>query len=179
MFMQRLRRGLVLASLIALAAVLGAQDTTVVLFRHGERQSSFDADSPLSGVGLRRAQALVSLLAGFKPVAAYTSDLQRTQQTMAPAALQLGLIPAVRPKEGSRALAAEILSEHRGQTVLVCWHHELMEALARGLGVPGRRVPYWSIDTYDRLWIVRVPATGEATLEERKQPPVGSPGLRN
>lgn len=168
MSFQGLRHGLVLAFLIALAVILGAQDTTVVLFRHAERQSLFDGDSPLSAAGLRRAQALVPLLVGFQPIAVYTSDLRRTQQTMAPTALQLGLIPLVRPKDGSVALAAEILRDQRGKTVLVCWHHDLMKKVVRGLGVQGP-VPYWSMDTHDRLWIVRVPATGEATLEERQQ----------
>jgi 2,3-bisphosphoglycerate-dependent phosphoglycerate mutase len=173
MFIQRLRHGIILAGLILLAAVLGAQDTTVVLFRHAERQSLFDGDSQLSEAGLRRAQALVPLLAGFQPVAAYTSDLRRTQQTMAPTALQLGLTPHVRPKDGSAALAAEILRDQRGKTVLVCWHHDLMKQVVRGLGVKGP-MPYWSIDTYDRLWIVRVPMRGEATLENRQQVLVGS-----
>lgn len=177
MFIQRLRRAIILAGLIILAAVLGAQDTTVVLFRHAERQSLFDSDSALSDAGLRRAQALVPLLAGFKPVAVYTSDLRRTQQTMAPTALQLGLTPLVRPKDGSGALAAELLRDQRGKTVLICWHHDLMKKIVRGLGVHGP-VPYWSLDTYDRLWIVRVPVNGEATLEERTQPPVASSELR-
>jgi phosphohistidine phosphatase SixA len=178
MFIQRLHHAILLAGLIILTAVLGAQDTTVVLFRHAERQSLFDGDSLLSEAGLRRAQALVPLLAGFKPVAVYASDLRRTQQTMAPTALQLGLTPLVRSKGGSGALAAELLRDQRGKTVLVCWHHDLMKQVVRGLGVKGP-VPYWSLDTFDRLWIVRVPATGEATLEERKQPPVVSPELRN
>lgn len=173
MFIQRLRHGIILAGLIILAAVLSAQETTVVLFRHGERQSLFEGDSPLSEAGLRRAQALVPLLAGFQPVVAYTSNLRRTQQTMAPTALQLGLTPLVRPKDGSAALAAEILRDQRGKTVLVCWHHDLMKQVVRGLGVKGP-VPYWSLDTYDRLWIVRVPATGEATLDNRGQVMVGS-----
>jgi broad specificity phosphatase PhoE len=110
----------------------------------------------------------VPLLEVFQPVALYTSDLRRTQQTLAPTATKLGLVPKVRPKDGSRALAAEILRELRGKTVLVCWHHDLMQQVVRGLGVKGP-VPYWSIDTYDRLWIVCVPASGPATLEERRQ----------
>ena len=90
-----------------------------MLFRHGERQSLFEGDSPLSEAGrLHRAQALVPLLAGFQPVAAYTSDLRRTQQTMALTALKLGLIPLVRPKDASGVLAAEILRDQRGRP---CW----------------------------------------------------------
>jgi broad specificity phosphatase PhoE len=164
----RLRLGITLACLLIFVTGLGAQDTTVVMLRHAERQSFFDGDSPLAEAGLRRAQGLVPLLLDFHPAAIYASDLKRTQQTLAPVAARLGLAPAVRSKDGSEALATEILRDHRGHTVLVCWHHDLMKKLARSLGVKGP-VPYWSLDTYDRLWIVRVPVKGDATLEERRQ----------
>ena len=164
----RLRQAIVLACLLIFVTGLGAQDTTVVMLRHAERQSLFDGDSPLAEAGLCRAQALVPLLTALRPAALYTSDLKRTRQTLAPVAARLGMAPLVRAKGGSEALAAEILRDHRGQTVVVCWHHDLMKKLARGLGVKGP-VPYWSLDTYDRLWIVRVPAKGDATLEERRQ----------
>ena len=169
MIVHRLSHAAVLACLTFVAGMgLGAQDTTVVLFRHAERQSLFDGDSPLSEAGLRRARELVPLLAGFHPSALYTSDLQRTQQTLAPTAARVGLVPMVRPKNGSEPLAAELLSHHRGKTVLVCWHHDLMKKVARALGVKGP-VPYWSLDSYDRLWVVRIPAKGDVTLEERRQ----------
>jgi phosphohistidine phosphatase SixA len=167
------RSGFLLAWLFVSAVGLRAQDTTVVLLRHAERQSLFDGDSPLAEAGLRRAEALVPLLEGFRPVALYTSDLRRTRQTLAPTAAKLGLVPSVRPKDGSEALAAEILRDHRGRTVIVCWHHDLMKKIVRALGVKGP-VPYWSLDTYDRLWIVRVPAAGDAVLETRVQALSGS-----
>jgi len=158
----------ILLGLLALTGGLQAQDTTVVLLRHAERQSILDDDSPLAEAGLRRAGALVPLLEAFRPEALYTSNLKRTQQTLAPLSAKLDLKPSVWPKEASGALSAEILQNHRGHTVIVCWHHDLMKKVARGLGVKGA-IPYWSLDTYDRLWIVRVPARGEATLEERLQ----------
>jgi phosphohistidine phosphatase SixA len=160
--------GFLLACLLAFATVLGARDTTVVLLRHAERQSLLDSNSPLSEAGLRRAKNLVPLLESFHPSTLYASDLERTQQTLAPVAAKLGLKPLIRSKGGSAALAAEILRDQRGKTVLVCWHHELMAKLARGLGVKSP-IPYWSFDTYDWLWIVHVQAKGEATLEERRQ----------
>jgi phosphohistidine phosphatase SixA len=159
---------LLLICLSGASTGLWAQDTTVVVLRHAERQSLLDADSPLTEAGLRRAQALAPLLAGFQPGTLYTSDLKRTQQTLAPLAAKLGLAPLARPKDGSEALAAEILRERRGQTVIVCWHHDLVKKLVRGLGVKGP-LPYWSLDTYDRLWIVTVPAQGDARLVEKVQ----------
>ncbi len=164
----RPRHGFLLACLLALAVGLGAQDTTVLLLRHAERQSLLDGDSPLTEAGLHRARVLVPLLEGFHPKALYVSDLQRTQQTLAPTAARLSMKPLIRSKGGSEALAAEILREHRGETVLVCWHHDLMKKLVRGLGVQ-TPVPYWPFDAYDKLWIVHVPAQGEARLEERLQ----------
>lgn len=161
-----LHRCLLLAWLATSA--LGAQDTTVILLRHAERQSLFDTDSPLNEAGQNRAVKLVPLLAAFKPTALYASDLRRTQQTLAPLAASLGMAAQLRAKDGSEALAAEILHDQRGRTILVCWHHDLMKKLVRGLGVKGA-VPYWPLDTYDWLWIVRIPAKGEATLETRQQ----------
>jgi phosphohistidine phosphatase SixA len=163
-----LRHGFLRACLLALTVGLGAQDTTVVLLRHAERQSLLDSNSLLSEAGLRRAQNLVPLLETFHPSALYASDLERTQQTLAPVAAKLGLKPLIRPKGGSEALAAEILRDQRGKIVVVCWHHDLMAKVARALGVKGP-VPYLSFDSYDWLWIVHVPAKGEATLEERLQ----------
>jgi phosphohistidine phosphatase SixA len=163
-----LRTWLLSICLLAFGAVLGAQDTTVVLLRHAERQSLLDGDSPLAEAGLRRAEALVPLLEKYKPEALYASDLTRTQQTLGPLAAKRGLTLQVRPKDGSGPLAEEILLKYRGHTVIVCWHHDLMKKLVRGLGVKGP-VPYWPLDTYDWLWIVRVPAKGDATLETRRQ----------
>ncbi|WLT30304.1 histidine phosphatase family protein [Geothrix sp. PMB-07] len=153
---------------MAMALNLWAQDTTVILLRHAERQSLLDGDSPLSEAGLRRAQALVPQLQAFKPQELHCSDLQRTQQTLAPLAASLKLTPNVHGKGASEELAAEILRGPRGRTVIICWHHDLMKKLVRGLGVKGP-IPYWSLDTYDRLWLVRIPAKGEPTLEERPQ----------
>lgn len=157
-----------LACLAVVALGLRAQDTTFLLIRHAERQSLLDEDSPLSEAGLRRAQALVPLLESFHPETLHASDRKRTQQTLAPLAAKLKLMPALHPKEGTETLAAELLRGARGGTVLVCWHHDLMKKLARGLGVKGP-IPYWSLDAYDRLWVVRIPAKGEPTLEERRQ----------
>jgi 2,3-bisphosphoglycerate-dependent phosphoglycerate mutase len=155
-----------------LAAILGAQDTTVVLVRHAERQSILDADSPLAAAGFRRAQALAPVLAAFRPVALYTSNLQRTRQTLAPLAARLGMTPTAFPKGDSAGLAAAILRDHRGRLVVVCWHHDLMKKVVRALGVTGA-VPHWSWDDYDPLWIVRVPAQGAATLSVRSQRDLG------
>ncbi len=85
------------------------------------------------------------------------------------------MTPVAFGKGDSAGLAAAVLRDHRGQTVVVCWHHDLMKKLVRALGVTGA-VPYWSLGSYDALWIVRVPEVGEATLavERQEVPTAGS-----
>jgi broad specificity phosphatase PhoE len=67
--------------------------TTILLVRHGQtawnREQRFrgQVDVPLDEVGLRQAVALGQRIAeGWRPVAIYTSPLQRTLQTAAPIA---------------------------------------------------------------------------------------------
>lgn len=162
------RLGALAACLCTFLLGLGAQDTTVVLVRHAERQSLWDGDSPLSAAGRRRAQALVPELEAFHPGVLFVSDRRRTQQTLAPLAAKLGLTPTVWAKDASGTLAAEVLRNHRGHTIIVCWHHDLMKQVARALGVQGP-VPYLGLDTYDQIWIVTIPLRGRARLEARGQ----------
>lgn len=156
---------------LALAVSLLAQETTVVLVRHGEKASATDPDSPLSEAGRQRALALVPQLAAFKPAVLYVSERQRTQQTMAPTASRLGLKPRVYSSDAPEALALQILNQHRGQTVAIAWHFGPHEDLARALGVTAP-LPVWNATTYDRIWLITVPLKGPARFEERLQAPL-------
>jgi 2,3-bisphosphoglycerate-dependent phosphoglycerate mutase len=147
---------------------LGAQDTTVVLLRHAERISTTDGASLLSEAGHARARNLVPQLEAFHPSALYASDLERTQQTLAPLAAKLGVPVRVHSRRDSAGLAADILRTQRGRTTVVCWHHDLAPDFVKALGVP-EPLPELSFEDYGWLWIVRVSAKGAATLEERRQ----------
>lgn len=160
----------ILVALLCTLALLG-QETTVVVVRHAEKASATDPDTPLSPTGLRRAEALVSQLAAFHPTALYASERQRTQQTLAPLARRLGLAPLIHASEDPEGLAKAILDRHRGRTVVVAWHHGPHEPLARALGVKGP-LPAWTATTFDRIWVIRIPASGPVAFEERRQNPV-------
>jgi phosphohistidine phosphatase SixA len=147
---------------------LGAQDTTVVVLRHAERISLSDNASLLSEAGQERAKALAGQLETFHPAALYASDLERTRQTLAPLAARLGMPVLVHPRRDGAGLAAEILKTQRGKTVIICWHHDLAPGLAKSLGVE-EPLPELAVEDFGWLWIIRVPATGRATLEARRQ----------
>ncbi len=158
---------LLAATLLMAQAPTSAPLTTVVIIRHAEKADDRDPDSPLSEAGHARARALVPQLAAFAPQALVVSQRRRTAETLAPLAAHLKLTPLVRDNGKVAELAAELLSDFRGKTVVVGWHHGPHEPLARALGVKGD-LPVWTATTYDRIWVIRVEAGG-ARFEERVQ----------
>lgn len=160
----RTLRSLLLA--LAFAGLLAAQDTVVLLVRHGEKVSE-DSDAELSEAGRERARRLAALFAPFKPAALFASHRKRTQQTLEPLAKALGVPVQVRKGGEEAALAKELLEAWKGRTVVVCGHSNTVGPLATALG---STAPFAEPKGFDRYWIVRIPATGTAKLEERLQP---------
>ncbi len=145
--------------------------TTLVIVRHAEKADEADADSPISEAGQARARALVPQLAAFHPDGLIVSQRRRTAETLAPLAAHLKLVPMVRDNGKVAELAAELRKDFRGRCVVIGWHHGPHEPLARALGVEGQ-LPVWTSSTYDRIWVIRIEATGKVIFEERMQAPV-------
>lgn len=148
-------------------------DTTVIILRHAERLSD-DKDSLLSDAGQARARALVPWLTALKPDVVIVSELQRTRQTVAPFLEKTKRVALIRSNEKCAELAAEILKDWRGRTVLLSWHRGPHAELARALGAK-EPFPVWAHDTYDRYWVITITSGGAATLVEKIQPPVTEP----
>ncbi len=143
-----------------------APPTVVVLVRHAEK-SYRNRDSDLSGVGRKRAEALAAELLPLAPVALYASSMKRTQQTLAPLAASLHLPVTVRAIGDEEAVAAEILARHRGGLVVVCGHSETLTRFVSALGWEGT---FPVVQTFDRIWTVTVPSSGDdVSLSERGQ----------
>ena len=161
--MARLRALLLLAC--SLTALL-AEDTVVILVRHGEKVSEA-ADAELSEAGQRRAENLAILLAPRQPAALFASDRKRTQQTLAPLAKATGLVVQVRKAGEEAALAAHLLEAWKGRTTVVCGHSNTVGPLAQALGW---RSAFTEPKGYDLYWVVRIKAPGQVSLEELPQP---------
>ena len=73
----------------------------LLLLRHGETDSNVEGvpqgrrEVPLNDRGRRQAAAVVEMLRGYQPVAAYSSPSGRARETVAPAAEALGLEVAI------------------------------------------------------------------------------------
>ena len=173
----RIHRALLAIALLAGCAPVQQQNTTVpdrsgattvVLVRHAEKAAEPAADPPLTAEGEARAQALVSAVADLPVHAIVSTDFARTRATAAPLAAKLGLVPEIvdaRARDHARQVAEGILAHHRGETVVVVGHSNTVPDIVAALGAPK---PTAICDSeYDNLFVVRVPASGPATLERR------------
>lgn len=152
----------------------------IFLMRHAEKA---DGDSiHLSEQGYRRAEALVGLfgpggrLAGVQYLIAAdkSKHSDRSRETLIPLALALGLsISRDYDDDEYKALAKRLLSgkKYAGATILVCWHHENLPALAKALGVRSKDLPWkeWPDDMYDRVWILDFGQPGVVSVTSEAQ----------
>lgn len=85
--------------------------TTLLLIRHGETALNAarvlqPADTPLSALGLRQADAIATRVAAFAPAAILSSDLPRAWQTASAIAGATGLAPIASPTLRERDFGA-------------------------------------------------------------------------
>lgn len=149
---------------------------TVYIIRHAEK--SEDPNDPnLSPQGVERAQALAKncerLFGKLDCLFAATSaGSARSVETINPLAqtIRVEIDSGISNKDYS-VLAAKLLSgpiDYGGKTVLICWHHENIPALAQGLraaNAPG----YWMGEVFDRIWVLEYQSSGVVSFENRAQ----------
>lgn len=144
------------AALVLMAQPVAAQ--TVILVRHAEKMDA-SADPALSEAGAARAQALAAVTAQAGLTHVYSTPLQRTRSTAAPAAEAAGLgIEALDLSGGGAAHIARAAGILRGldddDVVLVVGHSNTVPAIARALGVA--EVADMSDCEYDRLIVIEL-----------------------
>jgi broad specificity phosphatase PhoE len=140
----------------------------VLLVRHAEKATDGGDDPALTPAGQQRAEALVQVAQHAGVSAIYATRFRRTRETAQPLAKRLGIpvtVGEVIPG-GGQAQAAEqaqnLLTQQRGQVVLVVGHSNTLPLLAEALaGVPIQPIPD---SEYDRLMVVVVPPSGPARL---------------
>ena len=159
---------LVLLLFLFAAETVLARPARVILLRHAEKPPN-ESNVHLSERGESRAHALVAFLttkpafvtnglpaALFAPKVPRRGHSRRPYETLEPLAehLRLSVQTPYGPSDYA-ALAKHVLSDPGldGKTVIVCWIHDYLPALAKGLGVkpePAR----WKGSVYDRVWLI-------------------------
>lgn len=152
--------------LIIFALLLGATgalaQSTVFVVRHADRGPE-EPDALLTPLGLRQADELAALLAdaGIKHI--YTTELTRTQQTAAPTAQHVNVIPVVVAQKDFDGLIARVRATLRaGEATLVVGHRSTVPRIVQALG--GGTIPPLAFDEFTRVLVLTIPADGPASV---------------
>ena len=152
---------------LGLAWILESRATTTLIFvRHTDTVAMLteSSDPPLSPSGLERAELLADFLQDIDVVAGvdaiYASDRQRTQQTAARLADRLGLEIQLADPYDVEPFMARVLSEHKGEIVLVVTHSDIIAPLVEELH-GSKNLPPIETDEYGNLYIVTIPSFGK------------------
>jgi broad specificity phosphatase PhoE len=125
---------------------------TVMIVRHAEKAAEPADDPPLTEAGRQRAALLAHVASSSGISAAYATQYLRTQQTVEPLAAQLGLTVKQLDSGDTDGLVSQLLSENRGQTVVVAGHSNTVPVLVEKL--TGKTVPPIDESEYDNLYVV-------------------------
>ena len=136
------------------------QITTVLITRHGEKldPNSNAVNEPLSPAGEARAVALRETLLRSGVTAVYSTNARRTLDTVAPLAAAFRLPTQV--YSNATTLANEVLTQRRGDVVLVAAHSDTLATVANAFGAA---LPTAAIADFDNLYVVSVAAGTGAT----------------
>ena len=163
-----------LAGLVVLALAVYAyrcvSTTTIVVVRHAEKALGTIDDPPLAPEGEQRSERLAFIFgertgAGHLD-AIYVTDTRRTQQTAAPLAAWLHLVPVVLPGADISGAAGRMLREHRGGTVLMVGHSNTMPQLI--LELSGKLIEPIPDEDYGEIYVLSVPRFGKTSLVRMK-----------
>lgn len=152
--------GAALAGCTAGGAQNGASSAPYTLFlvRHAEKDPGADPD--LSPEGRVRSALLAEIMKDEAPSLVYSTNLNRTRQTAAPAALELGS-PILYYDPSDLDGFAERL-KLTGQSALIVGHSNTTPALVAALGgEPGE--PIEEASEYDRLYVLTLSRRGTET----------------
>ena len=165
-------------SVLILAAALGlgylcfySPVTTVVLVRHAEKDTQPPDNPPLSAAGQARSQELARVLEGANIRAIYATQFARTQQTVQPLADRLGLPVTQVDASDAAGLVNHIVSNHRGEAVLVAGHSNTVPRIIEKLN--GGQIPAIADTEYDKLFVVTIYRFGKAKVVQLRY---GNPG---
>lgn len=118
-----------------------------------------DPDPPLGAVGNERAWALAHFLSRAGVKAIYTTDWRRTKETATPISDTLEIGWSI--YQDPNLIAAQVLDDHKGQSVLIVGHGPTMDDLVNALGGSGDRCVITQ-DEFDNLCMVTVHESGAA-----------------
>ncbi len=150
----------VLAIACLFTVVLSAQQTTYILLRHAEKDTTtagsttMNADPPLSKAGEVRALKLLAVLKKYTPNTIYSTNFIRTRNTVTPLANQHKLNLTLYNHKELKAFADMLLLE-KDKTIVVAGHSNTTPSLVNLLI---KQNEYKALDesVYNKIYIVTI-----------------------
>ena len=141
------------------AAVLRAQDKTIVLVRHAEKDAAANTpngDDPLSDAGKERAERLWKLVKKYKPHEIFATNYKRTRETADPIALRRKKTVQIYDPAKQAELVSQIMAS-KTEHYLIVGHSNTVPALANLLAK--KDVFKQLVDSeYGVIWVVKIRA---------------------
>ena len=148
-----------------LAVAWWARTAVVILVPNAEAGASDTGNPDLSPAGESRARRLGSFLADVLPGRAvdhlYAANTRRSQQTAVSVANQFKLPINLLGGSDWGELASRLRREHRGATVVVVGHAEVLRGLAERLGIGPLPL---ADDDHASVFVLVSPGPGESRL---------------
>lgn len=141
--------------------------TTVILMRHAEKNlEPNNPDPDLTPAGQQRAQEIARMFKDSNINAIYATQYKRTQQTVQPLHDQTGVPVILLNANQSDELVRQIVTDHRGQTVVVAGHNNSVPAIVSTLS--GDSYSIIPESEYDNLYVVTIYRFGKAKVLKMK-----------
>lgn len=139
--------------------------TTFILVRHAEKENGSNPE--LTGEGTARAARLRERLKDRKIAAVYSTATNRTMATARPTAERAKLKITDYDPGNPTTFARELISRHRGQTVLIVGHSNTVPDLANALSGKKQLSDFDESD-YGNFITVTINGKGEKTLTTKR-----------
>ena len=142
---------------LCLITFAAAQNKTIILVRHAEKDASETADKNdpvLTVEGKQRAERLAKIVRKYKPGAIYSTDFKRTRDTAAPMAARRKLqVQTYDPRKPAELLDA--IMKSKTKRFLVVGHSNTVPGLANLIG---KKELFKNLDDseYGAIWIIRI-----------------------
>ena len=156
---------------VSLACSAADARTVVIIVRHAEQETN-GADPDLTEAGLARGSLLAAALSASRVSTVYTTQFKRTQRTAVSLAGQQHVsVVSIEanldePHFYVQSLTRDITTKHRGETVLVVTHSNVMSLLVEAL--TGKTIPAVSRSDFDRLFVAILGRHGEPIVIRAK-----------
>ena len=150
--------------------------TTVILVRHAEKKiEPNNPDPDLTPDGEARARELARMLRPSGINAIYATQFKRTQETVKPLADATGITVTITDAKQPELIVEQILTGHRGQTVVVAGHNNTVPEIVSKLS--GQNYPQIPESDYDNMYVVTVYRYGKAKVVLLKYGKENSQGI--